>query len=57
MLAALETLPDDQREAMRLRYLLGQPSKQIAQTLGKTDGAIRVMLSRGVARLQELLTE
>ena len=57
MMAALETLPDDQREALRLRYLIGLPSKEIAQKLGKSDGAVRVMLSRSLSRLQELLAE
>ena len=56
MLAALETLPADQQEALRLRYLRGLPSKEIALRLGKSDGAIRVMLSRGIARLQILLS-
>ena len=57
MLAALETLPEIQREALKLRYLIGLPSKEVAQKLGKSDGAIRVMLSRALAALQELLLE
>ena len=57
MLAALDTLPDPQREALRLRYLVGLPSKEIAVKLNKTDGAVRVMLSRGLSRLQELLND
>jgi RNA polymerase sigma-70 factor (ECF subfamily) len=57
MLAAMDTLPADQREALRLRYLVGLPSKEIAEKLGKTDGAVRVMLSRSLAKLQELLAE
>jgi RNA polymerase sigma-70 factor (ECF subfamily) len=57
MLAAIDTLPPDQREALRLRYLVGLPSKEIAEKLGKTDGAIRVMLSRSLAKLQEMLAE
>ena len=55
VLAAIDTLPEDQREALRLRYLVGLPSKEIAQKLGKTDGAVRVMLSRSLGRLQEML--
>lgn len=55
MLAALENLPVDQQEAVRLRYLEGWPSKQIAERLGKTDGAVRVMLTRALAKLQTLL--
>ena len=57
VLAALDVLPEDQREALRLRYLVGLPSKEIAQKLGKTDGAVRVMLSRSLAKLQEMLAD
>jgi RNA polymerase sigma-70 factor (ECF subfamily) len=52
---ALSTLPQDQREALRLRYLEGLPSKEIAERLGKSDGAIRVMLTRALSRLQQIL--
>lgn len=55
MEAALATLPDDQREALRLRYVEGLPSKDIAERLGKSDGAVRVMLTRSLAKLQSLL--
>lgn len=53
--AALAGLPADQQEALRLRYLEGLPSKEIAQRLGKSDGAIRVMLTRSLDRLQQIL--
>jgi len=52
---ALAGLPADQREALRLRYIEGLPSKEIAQKLGKSDGAIRVMLTRSLDRLQQIL--
>ena len=52
---ALESLPPEQREALRLRYVDGLPSKQIAEQLGKTDGAVRVMLTRALNRLQSIL--
>ena len=55
MLQALERIPEEQREAMRLRYFEGLGSKEIAERLGKTNGAVRVMLSRSLSRLQELL--
>ena len=55
LLAALDNLPTEQREALRLRYVDGLPSKDIAQRLGKTDGAVRVMLTRSLARLQQML--
>jgi len=57
LLAALESLPEESRTALRMRYLEGLPSKDIAQRLGKSDGSIRVMLTRSLAKLQELLEE
>jgi RNA polymerase sigma-70 factor, ECF subfamily len=55
MLAALEKLPEDHREALKLRYIDGLPSKEIAEKMGKSDGAIRVMLTRSLAKLQQIL--
>ncbi len=57
LLEALKDLPDDAREAIRLRYVEGWGSKEIADHLGKTDGAIRVLLSRTLSRLQEILSK
>jgi RNA polymerase sigma-70 factor, ECF subfamily len=55
--SALQALPDDQREALRLRYQFDMPSKEIAEKLGKTDAAIRVMLTRSLKKLQQMLGE
>ncbi len=55
LLQALATLPEEQREALRLRYVEGLPSKDIAARLGKSDGSVRVMLTRALARLQQIL--
>lgn len=55
LLAALERLPAEQREALRLRYVDDLPSKEIAARLGKSDGAVRVMLTRALRALEELL--
>jgi RNA polymerase sigma-70 factor, ECF subfamily len=52
---ALAQLPEEQRDALRLRYVEGLASKQIAEQLGKSDGAVRVLLTRGLRRLQDLL--
>lgn len=52
---ALATLPADQRDALRLRYLEGLSSKDIATRLNKTDGAVRVMLTRSLDKLQQIL--
>jgi len=53
--AALEALPAEHRELLRLRFVEGLQTKEIALQLGKTDGAIRVLLTRLLKRLQELL--
>jgi len=53
--AAMGELPEDQREALRLRYVENLPSKQIAEKLGKSDAAVRVMLTRSLKKLQEIL--
>jgi RNA polymerase sigma-70 factor (ECF subfamily) len=52
---ALEDLPPECREALRLRYVEGLPSKEIAARFGKSDGAVRVMLTRSIKKLQTLL--
>jgi RNA polymerase sigma-70 factor (ECF subfamily) len=57
LLAAMQKLPPEQQAALRMRYIENLPSKQIAENLGKTDAAIRVMLTRSLKKLQELLGE
>lgn len=52
---ALSTLPEESREALRLRYVEGLPTKDIAARLGKSDGSVRVLLTRSLARLQGLM--
>ncbi|QDT34956.1 sigma-70 family RNA polymerase sigma factor [Thalassoglobus polymorphus] len=54
---ALEQLPDEAREALKLRYLQGMQSKEIAEQIGKSDAATRVLLSRSLKRMQEMLSE
>jgi RNA polymerase sigma-70 factor (ECF subfamily) len=53
--AAVAKLPEDQREALRLRYIEGLATKDVAARLHKTDVATRVLLTRLVHHLQELL--
>jgi len=57
LIAALESLPEEGREALRLRYLEGLSSKEIAEQIGKTDGATRVLLSRSLKKLEDVLGE
>ena len=39
------------------RYVDGLPSREIAERMGRTDGAVRVLLTRSLARLQNLLCD
>jgi RNA polymerase sigma-70 factor (ECF subfamily) len=55
LLLAIQQLPAKMQEILRLRYTEGLTTREIAERLGTSDAAIRVQLSRAVARLQELL--
>ncbi len=55
LLQALSSLPEDRRQVLHLRYVEGLPTKEIAERVGKTDGAVRVLLTRSLTRLQEIL--
>jgi RNA polymerase sigma-70 factor (ECF subfamily) len=57
LMAVIATLPAEHREALRLRYGEGLPTKEVAGRLGKSDVATRVLLSRLVQQLQEQLAE
>jgi len=57
MMEAIGSLSEDQQTAIRLKYIENKPSKEIAEVLGKSDAAVRVMLTRTMKQLHELLTE
>jgi len=51
----VERLPDAQREALVLRFILDLPVDQIAQVMGKTPKAVRRLQERALTTLQERL--
>lgn len=51
--ALVARLPQEQREAIALRFAAELPSAQIAVVLGKSDDATRMLLSRAMRRLRE----
>lgn len=57
MQQAIGQLSEEQRTVVRMRYVDGLPSKKIAETLGKTDVAIRVLLSRSMRQLEKQLED
>ena len=57
LLGALQQLPQLQQDVIRMRYVENRPSKEIAESIGKSDAAVRVMLTRTIKRLQDLLED
>lgn len=55
MLEALESMSEESRLALKYRYVENLPSKEIAKRLGKTDVAVRVLLTRSLSKLQGIL--
>ncbi len=54
---ALEELPDDQREVLVLRHIVGLSPLEIASTLGKTESSVHGLHHRGRRTLQDSLTQ
>ncbi len=52
---AMEQLPADQREAIRLRHLEDTPLAEIANYLGRSEDAIGGLLKRGMRTLRQRL--
>ena len=53
--AALEKLPDDQREAIELHYWQGWTLAQIAEHQGRTPASVAGLVHRGLAKLRNHL--
>ena len=52
---ALETLSEDQREAVRLRHLEGMSLAQLAERFGRSEVAVAGLLKRGLRALRKRL--
>lgn len=57
ILAALEQMPPDQGEVVRLRYLEGCSLREIAARIGRTEQAVASLLKRGLRALRDRLGE
>ncbi len=55
VIAGLERLNDDRREALIMRFSLGMSNREIARALGRTDGATKVLIHRSIKQLEEEL--
>jgi RNA polymerase sigma-70 factor (ECF subfamily) len=54
---ALERLPEDYKEIIRLRLLLELPTSDVAAMLNRSEGAIRVLLHRALKALRKQIVE
>ena len=54
---AMSHLSEDQRQVLFLRYMGGLTAPEVAEVLGKTDGAVRSLQHRGERALARLLDE
>jgi RNA polymerase sigma-70 factor (ECF subfamily) len=55
--AALEALPESQRDAVTLHYLGGQTVNAIAEQMGKTPTAVAGLIKRGMRQLRQQMPE
>jgi len=55
--AALEDLPDEQREAVELHYWHGWTLAAIGEHQGRTTASVAGLVHRGLAKLRGLLPE
>jgi len=57
VIAGIEELPDERREALIMRFALGMDNREIARALGKTDGATKVLIHRAIRQLEEIVAD
>jgi RNA polymerase sigma-70 factor, ECF subfamily len=55
VMAGLEHLPGDRRDALIMRFALGMDNREIARALGRTDGATKVLIHRAIKQLEGVL--
>lgn len=55
MMAAIETIPAQQAVAVRMRYLENRPYDEIAETMGVSNDAVRLLVSRGIKSVRSAM--
>jgi len=55
MTKLMETLPEKQREIVRLRVMVGLSAEETAEAVGSTPGAVRVAQHRALGKLRSVL--
>jgi RNA polymerase sigma-70 factor (ECF subfamily) len=52
---SLQHLTEDQRQVVTLRFIEGLSTSEIAQVMGKREGAVRALQMRGLQALAEII--
>lgn len=55
--AAIRRLPNEQRQVVELKFLMGATNAQVAAVLGKSEGAVNAKQWRALAALRRMLEE
>ena len=55
VLKGVRALPDDRREALIMRFALGMDNREISRTLGRSEGATKVLIHRAIKQLEQEL--
>lgn len=55
--AAIRRLPDEQRQVVELKFLMGATNAQVAAALGKSQGAVNAKQWRALGALRRMLEE
>jgi RNA polymerase sigma-70 factor, ECF subfamily len=57
LVEALARIPENQREVVVLRFVVGLPTREIAEALGKSESAITALQMRGLQRLRRYMEQ
>ncbi|MEX0992908.1 MAG: sigma-70 family RNA polymerase sigma factor [Solirubrobacterales bacterium] len=57
VLRGVQSLPEERREALIMRFAMGMDNKEIASALGKTEGATKVLIHRAIKQLKQDLSK
>lgn len=57
LLAAIESMPEELKHMLHLRYVQGLSTRETAKAIGKSEVATRVALSRGISKLRSAMGE
>ena len=55
--SAFELLSEEHREVITMAHVVGLSRKEIAESMGRSEGAVRVLLHRALVKMSGLLSE